>query len=204
MNISVSSWVSRIASPLLLALAMTAGSAQALPVAGTVENDNRMFTVVHLGATPGGSGDRDEWLWFDDNQPLHAQLMGTDVSLSGPQSFSLTSNNGVGELLITRLELDLDDLTDGFFYGEMDYILTSSTNIGALGTFVFKNENYNSIFNTSSFDGENLEFFLWGGDERNELGIDFAFRGEIEVPVPGSALLMVIAIAALRSVRKSA
>jgi len=187
-----------------LAAMSLAAAVNATPIDATVEVESSGYSVIHMGATPGGApGTSADWLWFDDNQSLFLDLTGGIVSLIGTQSFTLESQNSqTATLEITALDLDLNDVTDGFSSGTLDYSLD-----GTSGTFTFLNENYNSIFNSSSFDGTNLEFFIWGGDEENGIGIDLGVTGVIappsQVPVPSSLMLSVLAMGALvRSRRK--
>lgn len=175
------------------ALMTFVGSANALPIDGTVEEGrNEGYSVVHLGSNPGGQGNTNDWLWFDVGQSLNFDLTGGIVSLLGPQSFNLTSNNGANSVLdITGLSLDLNDPADGFIGGTLDYVLDGST----AGTFSFFNDNHNALYNSSSFDGTNIELYIWGGDAQNSLGIDLGVSGVVAspdpdpIPVPGSLAL---------------
>lgn len=187
--------------PAFLALAFTSFQAHAIPVQGLVLSGGN-FSVVHNGATPSGSGNRNDWMWFDPGQAIVMDLTGSDLSLLGPQSFSVHDGNGnVSSILFTSLDLDFDDAADGFLGGTLNYVLGGST----AGTFTFLDLNYNSIFNTSEFDGSNLEFYVWGGDEQNNLGIDLGVTGLVSVissgnsvPVPGSLSLLAIGLLGLR------
>lgn len=175
------------------ALMAVAGVANALPIDGTVEEQRSDgYSVVHLGSNPGGQGNSNDWLWFDPSQSLNFDLTGGIVSLLGTQSFNLSSNNGANSVLeITGLSLDLNDPSDGFVGGTLDYTLDGTTT----GTFSFFNDNHNALYNSSSFDGTNLEFYIWGGDANNSLGIDLGVSGVVAqpdpdpVPVPGSLAL---------------
>lgn len=175
------------------ALMTVAGTASALPIDGTVEEQRSDgYSVVHLGSNPGGQGNANDWLWFDPSQSLNFDLTGGIVSLLGTQSFNLSSNNGATSVLeITGLSLDLNDPSDGFIGGTLDYTLDGTTS----GTFSFFNDNHNALYNSSSFDGTNLEFYIWGGDDNNDLGIDLGVSGVVAqpdpdpVPVPGSLAL---------------
>lgn len=179
-----------------------AGTAAATPIDATVEvASGSGYSVVHWGDNPGGTGDSMQWLWFDSSQALSLDLTAGIVTLDGgSQSFSLTSGYGAtGTLEITGLNLDLNDVSDGFAGGTLDYVLNGSTT----GQFNFLNQNYNSIFNSSNFDGTNLDFTIWGGDGQNELGIDFGVSGVISpvdpdpVPVPGTLALAALGLLGL-------
>jgi len=170
-----------------------AGGANALPIDGTVEEERSDgYSVVHLGSNPGGQGNQNDWLWFDSGQSLNFDLTGGMISLLGTQNFNLSSNNGANSILsITGLSLDLNDVNDGFLGGTLDYVLDGTTS----GTFSFFNDNHNALYNSSSFDGTNLEFYSWGGDDNNRLGIDLGVTGIVAqpdpdpVPAPGSLRL---------------
>jgi hypothetical protein len=191
-----------------LGLLTLAASVHALPIDATVDiNANNGFSVLHMGSGPGGSGDRNDWLWFDSNQTLNFDLSGGLVTLLGTQSFNLVSNNGRNAVLqITGLNLDLNDVNDGFNSGTLDYTLDNTTN----GTFSFANANHNSLYNSSSYDGTNMEFYVWGGDDRNDLGIDLGVSGTVvnpnpgpnPVPVPGTLALVLLALGGLRITSK--
>ncbi|MFK7977762.1 MAG: PEP-CTERM sorting domain-containing protein [Halioglobus sp.] len=189
------------------ALLTVAGGANALPIDGTVEESRSDgYSVVHLGSNPGGQGNQNDWLWFDAGQSLNFDLTGGMVSLLGTQSFNLSSNNGASSVLdITALNLDLNDPADGFIGGTLDYVLDGTTT----GTFSFFNDNHNALYNSSSFDGTNIEFYIWGGDAQNSLGIDLGVSGVVAspdpdpVPVPGSLALAGLGLMGLWRSRRS-
>lgn len=172
-------------------LALTS-AVHAVPIDSTIQNDGSMFTVVHNGATPGGSGSHDDWYWFDDGQHLALDLTAGIITLTGTQLFTVNSvNNGPSTFEISVLNLDLN-APDGFASGTMAYTLGGTTS----GILSFSDNNYGSSpFNSSSFDGENLELYIWGGDSVNNLGLDFAIEGTTEVtpdtsvPIPGTLAL---------------
>jgi hypothetical protein len=64
------------------------------------------------------------------------------------------------------------------------------------GTFTFGKINM-GVFNSSSFDGTDLEVFAWGVDGRNDLGIDFAFTGTVSTSVPGTVILVLLGLAGI-------
>ncbi len=192
---SISSvWTKLLISVGALALA---SSANADLVVGEVINGSN-YSLIHNGSQPSGWGDQDDWLRFDDGQSLTFDLSGGIVTLLDPHTFTLYSNNGaIGSLVITSLDLDLND-SDGFAGGTMGYILNGSIP----GTFSFADDNYSSIFNTSTQTGNQLDLYIWGGDDKSDLGIDLAFTGLIddgdEIPVPGTLLLLGLGLVALR------
>lgn len=192
-------YVPTIMVPALLALLFASVQAHAIPVQGTILSGGN-FSVVHTGATPGGSGDPNGWMWFDPGQAIVMDLNGNDLSLLGPQTFTLQDGNGLmSSILITALNLDFNDPADGFLGGTLSYVFDETP-----GTFTFLNENYNSIFNTSTFDGTNLDFYVWGGDAQRNLGIDLGVSGLVSVisngnvPVPGTFLLLALGLLGLR------
>lgn len=183
----------------MVALTFISTKAYATPILGEVAGNGSNYSVIHTGSNPGGSGQSSDWLWFDDNQALNLDLNNGFVSLLGTQTYNLSSQNGATSLLeITGLDLNLNDVTDGFLAGTLDYVLDGSTS----GTFVFENINM-GVFNSASFDGTDLEIFAWGGDEQNGLGVDFAFTGTVgvlppnAVPVPSTLILLGLGLAGL-------
>lgn len=194
-------YIPTIVVPVFLALLFASVEAHAIPVQGTVLSGGN-FSVIHNGATPSGSGDPNGWMLFDPGQAIVMDLTGTDLSLPGPQSFTLHDGNGLmNTILITALSLDFNDPTDGFLGGSLSYVFDETP-----GTFTFLNQNYSDIFNTSSFDGSNLEFYVWGGDAQRNLGIDLGVSGLVSVissdsgsvPVPGTFLLVALGLLSLR------
>lgn len=190
------------------ALLSVASTVSALPVDATInENRNDGYSVVHSGSNPGGTGNSNDWLWFNPGQSLALDVTNGLVSLLGAQSFDLTSNNGAtASILITDLQIDLNDANDGFAGGYLDYALN-----GITGSFSFADANHNAIYNSGSFDGSSLAFYAWGGDQNNALGLDLGVTGLVvepdpdPVPVPGTLALALAGLAGVwRSRRKQA
>ncbi len=190
----------------VLSLLLTIGTASATPVlySGTViDNDWRNYTLVHDGASPSGSGSRNDWLRFAADQAFDffydadAEVINTDGL--GTQSFDLFSVNGAsGVFNLIAMSLILDDSADGFSEGFIEYSITVGTE-DIDGVFFFDDIN-SGIFNSVNI-GSSITSYLWGADYDNDLGIDFAFTG---VPVPESAtlLLMVFGLLAMRRIVK--
>jgi len=179
----------------LIAL-ISSGSANAVPIVATIDVLGST-SLVHP-VTDAGFGDSSEWLRFDAGQSLALDLTGTDLTLNGAQSFTLSADNGdVAALDILSLSMDLND-ADGFLSGAIDYLLN-----GVSGTFTFINQNYgNSLFNSSSITGGEFQLFAWGGDEVNGVGIDMGITAQI--PEPATWMLILVGIVGLRLSRRHA
>jgi hypothetical protein len=165
------------------------GTAHAIPITADIAN----FSLIHLGSNPSGTGDPDDWFNFDSGQTLDLDFdtNASLLSLLGPQSFSMSTNNGaLSTLDLLSFDMDLND-TDGFAGGEVSYFLDS-----VAGTFIFSDANYNAIYNTSSISDGVLTLSIWGGDEINDLGLDMGLTAQ--VPEPGVLMLFLIGMVAMR------
>lgn len=172
-------------------------AAHAITYEGTILTGAAGYSLIHEGSTPTPTDGADDWLRFDSGQDFTFDVTGLVVSATGPQSFSLTSNNGAtATFVIASMSLELDDTT-GIPSGTLDYSLD-----GVAGTFTFLEESYgNTVFNSSEFSGDMLTVFLWGGDTINDLGIDIGFTGS-PIPVPPALMLFGSAIAGLAIIRR--
>ena len=165
------------------------GAAHATPITADIAN----FSVIHFGSNPAGTDAPADWLNFDMGQTLDLDYDSTAnlLSLIAPQSFSLSSDNGANEILdLLSFDMDLND-ADGFLGGSVDYSLG-----GTAGTFSFTDDNYSSIYNTSSVSNGILSLYIWGGDVPNDLGLDMGITAQ--VPEPGVLILMLIGAVAMR------
>ncbi len=174
-----------------LSLMSFSGAAYATPITADIST----FSVVHLGSNPAGTGSVDDWYRFDSGQTLDLDYTGNMLELIAPQSFSMSTNNGaVGVLNLVSFSMDLND-TDGFLGGSISY-----TPNGDPGLFLFADENYTSIYNTSSVSGGVFSLSIWGGDEINDLGLDLGITAQ--VPEPGALLLVLTGFVAFRLSRR--
>jgi hypothetical protein len=167
-------------------------------ITGTIENNGSNYSLVHLGANPSGSGDRDDWLWFASGEAFVFDLTGSVVTTAGSQSYTLTSNNGASATFeLVSLFADLDG-SNGFLSGQIDYNLD-----GVAGRFLFSDTQYgNSPFNSSGINNGLFQAFMWGGDVANDLGIDFSFSGRVPVPEPGTLALLGIGLFGMAAARR--
>ncbi len=178
-------------------LLLGAQAAQAITYEGSILTGAAAFSLVHGGSGVTPTDDPDDWLRFDAGQSFTFDVTGLVVTASGPQSYSLTSNNGAtATFVIESMSLELDDTT-GIPSGTLAYSLD-----GVAGVFSFAEETYDgTVFNSSVFDGDTLSVFLWGGDTVNDIGIDWGFTGS-PIPVPPAVLLFGSAIAGLGLMRR--
>ncbi len=184
------------AGVLAAVLGLFSGVANAAPYQGTIL-DGGNWSLIHEGAGMQPTNGSDDWLRFDPGQPFVFDVSGLLVTASGPQSYSLASNNGaVATFVLESLSLSLD-ATTGIPSGSMDYTLD-----GVAGTFLFAAETYGqTVFNSSITDGNTLTVFLWGGDTANDLGIDIGFEGTL-VPLPPAVMLFASALIGLAFLRR--
>lgn len=185
---------------LLLAALSTVGAVShvhALFMDGTIdERRSDGYSVVQFGDDPDGEGNMNDWLWFNAGQGLQFDLTGGVVSLDGNQSFNLSSNNGASSVIqFSTLDLNLNDFSDGFLGGSLEYVLDDSTT----GTFLFLNDNYNALLNSSSFDGTNIEIYAFGSDSQSNLSIVLGISAVVGIQpplntVPSSGSLALLAI----------
>lgn len=134
-------------------------SINAVAHATPITADIASFSLIHSGSNPAGTGDEDDWLNFGGGQTIDLDYdsMTNMLSLLAPQSFALSSVNGATAVMdLFSFDMDLND-TDGFLGGTVDYALD-----GVLGTFSFTNDNYTSIYNTSSVSNGILSLSIWG------------------------------------------
>lgn len=174
----------------VVALLGLSGTASAGAMTGAWLNDG-MWSLVHAGATPAASLPSADNLRWDPDQTLLFDLTGTTLTAAGVQSFTLTSRNGDTALFsLNALSLDLDG-PQGFASGELSYSLNvfSGPLAGVrTGTFMFEAmAAAGTPFNSSGTSSGRFEFFLWGGDASNDLGIDI---GVGVVPIPAPLLLL--------------
>lgn len=185
----------KIALIIAMGLALTA-PAFAIPVTGVIGSANN-YSVVHPGAHPSGSGEFEDWQWFDAGQRIQLLLEDGILLLAGEQTFSLnvpSNPEAAASITFTELLIDLND-DDGFGDGSyLDYTLD-----GVDGTIDFLNENYGqSQFNSSSWQGSQLIVSAWGGDTQNDLGMDIV----IIIPEPGVIALFLIGLAGVTVSRR--
>ncbi|MFK8030421.1 MAG: PEP-CTERM sorting domain-containing protein [Gammaproteobacteria bacterium] len=178
-----------------VALAFAAGmmsfavTTNAIPISADIMN----FSVMHLGSNPAGTGSTDDWFNFDAGQSINLDLdlNANTLELIAPQSFSMSTNNGATDVLqLLGFSMDLND-SDGFLGGTINYIMN-----GNPGQFLFADENYTTLYNTSSFENGVFSLAIWGGDEINDLGLDLGLTAQ--VPEPGVLVLMLTGLAAFR------
>ncbi len=165
------------------------GAAQATPITADVAG----FSLIHPGSNPAGTGDVDDWLNFDAGQTIDLDYDSTSnlLSLAGAPIFTLSSANGASAVLVMNsFDMDLND-ADGFLGGSIDYTLN-----GDAGTFTFTNNNYTSIYNTSSINNGMLSLYIWGGDDANDWGLDMGLHAD--VPEPGMLVLLLMGGLAMR------
>ena len=179
-----------------LVLMLGTSAAHAITYDGSIVSGAHGFSLVH--GVPVNQTDPDDWLRFADGESFTFDVTGLMVSAGGPQAYTLTSNNGaMAEFVLLSMMLELDDTT-GIPSGTIEYTLD-----GVAGTFTFLEQTYgNTIFNSSSFDGDTITVNLWGADEANNIGLDFVFTGS-PIPVPPAVWLFGSAVAALAMRRRS-
>lgn len=187
----------------LLLLGPLSLSANAVTVTGIFLVDD-LYSLIHNSASPNGlASGQDDFLRWDPNQTITLDLSGGLLTVTSPQSFTLTSNNfDTANFTITALSLDLSG-PNGFAGGTLDYELSviSGPYTSATGTFTFDEALFgNSPFNTSTLVGSQLEIFGWGGDAHNDVGIDFGIKAV--VPIPGAVLLLAPALLGLGFMRR--
>lgn len=171
-------------------LLIAAGNVSAATVIGSWLSDG-MWSLIHAGSTPASPLPPADHLRWDGGQTIIFDLTGTTLTATGPQTWSLTSYAGAtGEFTLTSMTLDLDD-PSGFSSGTLDYslVVDSGPMIGSYaGTFSFGTMSAaGTPFNSSGDSSGRFEFYLWGGDDANDLGIDI---GVGEVPIPAPFLLL--------------
>ena len=168
----------------------------AIPLTGTIGSGNN-FSVIHAGSHPSGSGEWEDWQWFDAGQRIQLMLEDDILSLNGEQTFSLnvpSDPEQAGLVTFTELLINLND-EDGF--GDGSYL--NYTLDGIDGTFDFLDENYGqSPFNSSSWQGGRLTVAAWGGDVQNDLGMDII----ISTPEPGVIALFLLGLAGVIVMRR--
>lgn len=161
----------------------------AIPVTGVIGSGGN-HSVVHPGAHPSGSGEYEDWQWFDAGQRIHLLLEDGILLLDGQQTFDLnipSDPQAAASITFTEMMIDLDD-ADGF--GDNSYL--DYTLDGVDGTITFLNENYGqSPFNSSTTEGGQTTVWAWGGDTQNDLGMDIV----IVIPEPGVIALFLLGLA---------
>ena len=185
----------RIALIMTIGFGLTA-PAFAIPVTGVIGSANN-YSVVHPGAHPSGSGEYEDWQWFDAGQRIQLLLEDGILLLDGEQTFSLSVPSDPGaaaSVTFTELLIDLND-EDGF--GDNSYL--DYTLDGVDGTFTFLNENYGqSPFNSSTTEGGQLTVSAWGGDTLNDLGLDIV----IIITEPGVIALFLLGLTGVIVLRR--
>lgn len=133
--------------------------------------------------------------WFDDNQDFTFDYdADTGIITAAPQVFSLHGSSGAATLHL--LDFSVTVLPDGNIAdgGYMYYHLGDANGPIAGGNFVF-NTLTSGPFNRV-YPPDNG--YLWGGDDANDLGIDFAWT----VPEPSALVLLVMGLLAVRFARR--
>ncbi|MEL7450872.1 MAG: PEP-CTERM sorting domain-containing protein [Pseudomonadota bacterium] len=179
-----------------LVLMLGTSAAHAITYDGSIVSGAGGFSLTH--GIPVSDTDPDDWLRFADGDAFTFDVDGLTVTAGGPQTYTLTSNNGaMAEFVLLSMMLELDDTT-GIPSGTIDYTLD-----GVAGTFTFLEQTYGDTdFNSSSFDGSTITVNLWGADDANGIGLDLRFTGS-PVPVPPALWLFGSAVAALAMRRRS-
>ncbi|MDH3588435.1 MAG: PEP-CTERM sorting domain-containing protein [Gammaproteobacteria bacterium] len=180
----------------VLGLTVMASVSQATPMLGTVGTANN-YSLIHPGATP--SGEAGPWSWFEPGQQLSLIMADGFLTLDGAQSLQLMDSEElpIGSVTFEDMSLDLNDIEDGFAGGWIEYTLGETW-----GVFKFADLTYSRYFNSSSWDGDVLNVYLWGGDPENNLGMDLKLSIErAAVPEPGIVALLLLGLAGMTLVR---
>lgn len=172
------------------ALLAAANVASAGTMRGALLTDN-MWSLIHAGSTPASSMPAPDHLRWDAGQMIQLERTGSMLTSIGGQTWALTSDNGhTGSITLNGMELNLDG-PNGFDSGWLDYTLTVYDGPMASiydGRFMFEAmAAAGTPFNSSSTSSGRLEFYLWGGDAVNNLGVDI---GVGVVPIPAPLLLL--------------
>lgn len=174
-----------------LGLLLLSGSAWADPMNFWILNGSGSggtYSLVHDNAGPSGGNHRN----FNDGQSFWGDLTADGLTTSGFGDQWLSLDTGM-DFVLHELTLFLDGafgLTEvGGIAGQMVYTIYSGENVEFSGIFEFTADGYTTLFNQSTMTDGTFFAALWGGDEQNDLGIDFVFHGA-QVPEPGTLILM--------------
>ena len=178
---------------------LISGSASAEPFNFWILNgsgNTGTYSLVHDNAGPSGGNHRN----FDDGQGFMGDLDANGLTTLGFGDQWLTLDTGM-DFVLHELTLFLDGAYGlneiAGIAGYMVYTIYNGENVEYAGTFEFTADTYTALFNQSGMDGGEFSAGLWGGDEQNDLGIDFVFEGASKVPEPGTLVLMSLGLLGL-------